>query len=171
MSFMLSSQVQQVQALLSALMDYLAGLPEQDQGIYSAELEQISNRIKSLIPSCDDAEQQSTHLEERSVQNNVLEAERDRLRALVESMTDEVWYCDLNGNVTMMNDRIVQNLGLESVEDLNLPIHEIVSSKLEIYRLDGTLRPEAEAPQIRSLKGETVHGQEMIRHLKTGELR
>ncbi len=99
----------------------------------------------------------------------VLQTEPDRLAFLLESINDEVWFSDPEGNLTMLNNRAVRNLGFDTPEDLNLPHSELLKEKLKIYNLDGQLRPIEDAPLFRSLKGETVRGQEMVYHLKTGQ--
>ena len=98
-----------------------------------------------------------------------LHTERDRLAFLLESINDEVWFSDLEGNLTMLNNRAAKNLGFDAPEDLNGPHNELLQGKLKIYNLDGQLRPIEAAPLFRSLKGETVRGQEMVYHLKTGQ--
>ena len=176
MTIPISTLAQKIENQFSALVNRLSQLPDEYLSSVSSEIEQFSTDLDYFLTTCEEQCQKvgstpSTGVIKIIDQNLQLETERDRLKALVESMTDEVWYCDPEGNVTMMNDRIVQNLGLENVEELNLTIHDIVTKKLEIYRPDGTPRPEEEAPQYRSLKGETVRGQEMIRNLRTHELR
>lgn len=96
-------------------------------------------------------------------------AERDRLAFLLDSINDEVWFSDLEGNLTLLNNRAALHLGLDTPEELNISHMALLEEKLKIYNLDGQLRPVEDAPLFRSLKGETVRGQEMIYHLKTGQ--
>ncbi len=98
-----------------------------------------------------------------------LQTERDRLAFLLDSINDEVWVSDLEGNLTLLNNRAAQHLGFDAPEELNISHTALLEEKLKIYNLDGQLRPVEDAPLFRSLKGETVRGQEMVYHLKTGQ--
>lgn len=93
--------------------------------------------------------------------------ERDRLQAIINGMDDEVWISDKDGNMILLNQAAHMANGIEGH---GKEIHEIVDS-LEILEPDGTTRLTEDTPILRSLKGETVRGEEIIRHLKTGELR
>ena len=99
------------------------------------------------------------------------EEERDRLQTLLESMSDEVWFCDLNGSINLMNDHAAQDLGISDPELINGPLQENLYQHIEVFHVDGSPRPVDETPLLRSLKGEKVRGQEIIRNIHTGELR
>ncbi len=95
--------------------------------------------------------------------------ERDMLEALVRSLPDEVWFVKaVDRPAALMNPAAVAGLGFEGEEAT--PFDELVAS-LEILHPDGTPRPPGEAPLYRSLAGEAVSGEEVVRHLRTGELR
>lgn len=103
---------------------------------------------------------------ERSVQ-----AERDRLRTLIESIDDEVWFCDQDGKVVLINKAVLKNLGLDPREISDKSIETIVSEELEILNPDGVRRPTELTPLLRSLAGEVVRGQEIIPIQRDGERR
>ena len=107
--------------------------------------------------------------EEVMAQQTVQE-ERDRLQTLLDSMSDEVWFCDMHGNVTLMNNNAVSNLGLPDEESINGPLKENLFQQIEVFHLDGTPRRMEETPLLRSLKGEKVRGQEIIRNVHSGEV-
>jgi PAS domain S-box-containing protein len=96
--------------------------------------------------------------------------ERDRLQALIDNIADEVWFCDEKGNVLLANKIAVQNLGYNNLQELLVPI-STVADDLEIYRPDGTLRPNDEAVLTQTLKGEPLRGEEIVRNKRTGEMK
>ena len=92
--------------------------------------------------------------------------ERERLQTIIDSIDDEVWISDTEGNMIQMNPAAQRALGLQDSKSLC----EIVDL-LEILEPDGTPRLWENTPLLRAAKGETVSGEEIIRHLNTGELR
>ena len=98
-----------------------------------------------------------------------LDAERMRWRGVVEGIADEVWVCDANGKMSLINLPETTAMALDPFEGKT--IHEVLE-ELDILYLDGTPRPAEEGPLLRSLRsGEVVRGEEMVRHRKTGRLR
>jgi PAS domain S-box-containing protein len=94
-----------------------------------------------------------------------------RLRALVESLTDEIWLCDVQGNLVLANDNALKGVGARDLAQL-VDEDGRWLQKLEIYTPDGQPRPREEAPLLRALRGETVRKlEEIVRHLETGRLR
>ena len=112
----------------------------------------------------------SAHHRLRAEHDDLLTAvqrERDTLSALVESITDEVWFADADGNVTLVNPAVWQEFGALGGEPI-----ETIAARFEVYRADGTPRPPAEAPPLRALHGETIKDEEeIVRMPATGELR
>ena len=93
--------------------------------------------------------------------------ERDTLLALVESITDEIWFADADGNVTLVNPAVWKEFGVLDGESV-----EAIAARFEVYRGDGSPRPPAEAPPLRALRGETIsEEEEIVRTPATGELR
>jgi PAS domain S-box-containing protein len=109
-------------------------------------------------------------LTEQVLARKQVETERDNLRTLLESLDDEVWFADQDGNVQLLNPSVAKNIGIESVSELTGPLNEIALEKLEIFYPDGTIRKNEEAPLLRSLKGEIVKGEEIVRNIKTNQL-
>ena len=98
-----------------------------------------------------------------------VQQERDRLRALIDSIADEIWFADKDKTLTLVNRAVVEGFGMDDGEGREV---EAIAAGLEIYRPDGTPRPPGEAPLLRALRGETVKDQEeIIRTPATGELR
>jgi PAS domain S-box-containing protein len=93
--------------------------------------------------------------EERARLSKEVAEERDKLRALVESITDEVWYCDTAGNLRPMNRAAARAFGREWLEDHGEPL-ETFMNVFDVRTADGRPRPLEEAPLLRSLRGETV---------------
>lgn len=96
-------------------------------------------------------------------------AEREWLAALLNSMTEEVYFADSRRRYTYANPAAMREFGHESVEGMDI---ERIVSQLEVLRPDGTPRPFAEAPPVRALAGEVVRDEEQIVRIpRTGELR
>ncbi len=97
-----------------------------------------------------------------------LDFERARWRGIVEGIADEVWMCDARGVTTLLNLPQVSGLGVDA------PRHESAEElyrKVEVLSADGQPRPLDETPLLRSLRGETVRGEEILRHRQTGQER
>ena len=106
--------------------------------------------------------------EEKSRQlHAVVAQEKDRLSALVNSITDEIWFADTEGIFTLVNPSGSREFGLADAIDVRK-----LAQDLEVYRPDGSLRPIEDAPPLRALRGEVVQNQEeIIRTPATNELR
>jgi two-component system, chemotaxis family, CheB/CheR fusion protein len=95
--------------------------------------------------------------------------EKERLSALVGSIRDEVWFCDLDKQFTLANPAAVQEFELAPEVGTDV---EAFARDLEVLRPDGSPRPVEEAPPLRALAGETIASQEeIVRTPATGELR
>jgi PAS domain-containing protein len=96
-------------------------------------------------------------------------AEREWLAAVLNSITEEVYFADEQKRYTYANPAAMREFGHDSVQGVDI---EKVVSRLEVFRPDGTPRPFAEAPPVRALAGEIVRDEEQIvRVPRTGELR
>ncbi|MRR16253.1 MAG: PAS domain S-box protein [Deltaproteobacteria bacterium] len=94
--------------------------------------------------------------------------EKDKLAALIGSISDEVWLADTQKRFTLANPQALQEfrLGEDTVDVTAL------AAGLEVYRPDGSIRPVEEAPPLRALRGEVVRNEEeIIRTPAGGELR
>ncbi|EMG36107.1 PAS domain S-box [Desulfocurvibacter africanus PCS] len=114
-------------------------------------------------------EQLRMELEAERARAEALACDRNLLTALIESLSDEIWFCDAEANLKLLNKAARIGLGLDS-GDLFRPLDN-VNTQLEILRPDGTPRSLDEAPLRLALRGQPVQREEQIRHLKTGELR
>ena len=100
---------------------------------------------------------------------DAIQQEKDRLTALVNSITDEVWLADTKKNFTLVNSSGFREFSISGDENIEV---EKLASNLEVYRPDGSPRPVEEAPPLRALLGEVVKNQEeIIRTPVHGELR
>lgn len=112
-------------------------------------------------------ERKSAEIELQRLRDEAQE-ERDRLMTLVNTVSDEIWFCDKEGNVALLNS--VAEKGGFSPEDVNLPLSQWVPT-LEILNVDGRPRSVEDSPLMRSLRGETVrYFEEIIRIPRTGLL-
>lgn len=87
--------------------------------------------------------------------------EQERLRSLLDSIPDEVWFCNEDGQISLVNEAVVEEFGFESLEDARRPLKEILV-ELDVYDPDETPRPVKESPLFRSLEGEVVEGEEEL---------
>ena len=95
--------------------------------------------------------------------------EKDRLSALINSISDEIWFADTNKRFSLANPSAFREFRLHHGDDVDV---ENLAGNLEVLRPDGTLRPVEEAPPLRALGGEIVRNQEeIIRTPGHGELR
>ncbi len=107
---------------------------------------------------------------DRSKAELALTREKDRLTSLVNSISDEVWFADPDGNFTLTNPSAAREFMLGKASD-GVTVQQMASD-LEVLRIDGSPRPMEEAPPLKALKGEVVKGQEeMVRTPANGELR
>lgn len=95
-----------------------------------------------------------------------LEIERLRWKGVVEGMADEVWICDKQAKISLMNRKAASIKVFKKFTDLTV---EEIMEEVEIFTPDGLLRPNEQNPLLRSLKGEIVRGEEILRHRKTGK--
>lgn len=96
-------------------------------------------------------------------------AEREWLSAVLNSMTEEVYFADPQKRYTYANPAALREFGHDTMHGVDI---EKIVSKLEVFRPDGTLRPFSEAPPVRALAGEIVRDEEQIVRIpRTGELR
>ena len=131
----------------------------------------MENVIKGAVLTFVEITEMKQLQEQLTVLSQTAQIERDRLRALIDSIADEVWFCDAEANLSLVNVAVTRELGIKRVEETCQPVSEWLS-KLEIYTVDGDLRAEEDAPLLRSLRGETVKGvEEIVRHPTSGEMR
>lgn len=95
----------------------------------------------------------------------------DLLDALLRNTGDEVWFSDLQGNVSLLNDLALRNLGLDSPAQLNRPLADLMSGAFELYDLDGAPWTLGETALREALRGQVSQDTLTARNLKTGELR
>jgi PAS domain S-box-containing protein len=96
-------------------------------------------------------------------------AEKEWLHAVLDSMSEEVYFTDINRRHTYANPAAMREFGHERVA--GIAVEELVS-QLEVLRPDGTPRSLEESPALRALKGEVIRGEEqLVRTPRTGELR
>ena len=99
-----------------------------------------------------------------------IQAERDKLQILINSITDEVWFADTQKKFTLVNPSALREFNIPK-EGNGIEVEKLAAS-LEVYRPDGSPRPVEEAPPMRALQGEVIKNQEeMVRTPGSGELR
>ena len=115
------------------------------------------------------AEARAQELNQALTQRNAeLEAERARWQGVVEGIADEVWVCDARGKISLLNLPAATHMGLEEFKGKT---YAEVLEEVDILYADGRERPAEQAPLLRSLRGEIVRGEEMMRHRASGKTR
>ena len=95
--------------------------------------------------------------------------EKDRLAALVNNITDEVWFADTNKKFTLVNPAGLREFGVDPNNAMD--VEKMVAS-MEVYRPDGSPRPIDETPPLCALRGEIVKNmEEIVRFPASGQLR
>jgi two-component system CheB/CheR fusion protein len=117
------------------------------------------DRIEGVVITFVDFTEQKHAEEERERLLAEVEAERDRIAALVASMQDEVWFADMQKRFTFVNPAALREFALSADETAGV---EKLAASLVVLRPDGSPRPVAETPSLRALEGETVVDQEEI---------
>ena len=108
--------------------------------------------------------------EERKRFQDAIQEERDRLSALVNSITDEIWFADTQKKFTLANPSALREFGFDTAGN-GIEVEELARN-LETFRPDGSPRPVEETPPLRSLQGEVIRNEEeIIRTPARGELR
>jgi two-component system, chemotaxis family, CheB/CheR fusion protein len=116
-----------------------------------------------------DAEERIRQLNRELKQRNAeLLVERERWQGVVEGIADEVWICDAQGRMSLMNLPNVTLMGLKEFSDETV---DEVFEDVEIFNADGTPRARKDSPLLRSLRGEVLRGEEVMRQRQTGKIR
>jgi len=124
---------------------------------------------KQIISTLVDITEQKQVEEERKRLLGSIQRERDQLSALINSITDEIWFADAQKKYTLVNPAGLCEFNINAGEDIDV---EQLAKNLVIYRADGSLRPVEESPPLRALQGEIVKNYEQIIRMPTnGELR
>lgn len=98
-----------------------------------------------------------------------VERERSWLAALINSMSDEVWFADAQKRFTLANRSARKEFGIDP--SAAIPV-DVLAASIEVLRPDGSPRPLDEAPPLRALAGEYVENQEeIVRTPASGTLR
>jgi PAS domain S-box-containing protein len=98
-----------------------------------------------------------------------IQDEKAILSALIDSITDEVWFADSQGTFSLANAAALKEFGLDADRPIEV---EALAKSLDVFRPDGSPRPVNEAPPLRALSGEVVRNQEeIVRTPASSELR
>jgi two-component system sensor histidine kinase/response regulator len=113
-----------------------------------------------------------THMDltEKKRLESALQEERDRLAAVIDNLSEEIWLIDAEGRLLLVNPAARREFGLEDGGSGDI---RQLAAHLEILRPDGTLRPLEEAPPLRALREGVafLDLEEIVRTPVTGEFR
>jgi PAS domain S-box-containing protein len=138
--------------------------------VSASPLRDKKGKILAGVGAAIDITERKQAEDERLRLTEEIQAERDKLQALINSITDEVWFADTRGNFTLANQSALREFGIDSAPN-EIEIEKLAAG-LEVYRPDGSLRSVEETPPLRALRGEVIKNQEeMIKRPASGELR
>ncbi len=121
------------------------------------------------IESLRDITERKRAEEENQALLTTVQQEKTKLSALIDSITDEVWFADTQGRITLANPSALREFALTPGEMIEV---ETLAKSLEVFRPDGSPRPVEESPPLRALAGEVVRNlEEIVRTPASGELR
>jgi PAS domain S-box-containing protein len=98
-----------------------------------------------------------------------IENEREKFRTIVNSIADEVWFCDALGREVLLNPSSGRGRTLDGQKTISP--EEPPADRIEVIFPNGTPRPQKDSPLLLSLRGEIHSGDELARDLATGKLR
>ncbi|HEX6639269.1 MAG TPA: PAS domain-containing protein, partial [Steroidobacteraceae bacterium] len=125
--------------------------------------------IDMVVSSAVDVTQDAEALRDIRRSSESTRAEKEWLSAVLNAMTEEVYFTDTQRRYTYANPAAMREFGHERVDGLRV---EDVVAGLEVLRPDGTPRPQDDAPPLRALRGEIIKEEEqVVRTPRTGELR
>jgi PAS domain S-box-containing protein len=128
-------------------------------------------RILGFFSLMNDISERKQSEIEREQLRQQAEEDRDKLIALLNTVSDEIWFCDTEGNISLYNMAATKSGSIFDPADIPQSLPELLATT-EIYTSDGEPRPKEDAPLLRSLHGETIKGfEEIIRVPHTKELR
>jgi PAS domain S-box-containing protein len=137
--------------------------------VNSKSLFDKAGKFTGILAMLTDITELKNAQEERERLLDHIQQEKDRLSALVNSITDEIWFADTQKNFALVNPSGLSEFGISTEEYIGV---ENLAKNLEVYRPDGSSRPIEEAPNLLALQGEVVKNQEeIIRTPVHGELR
>jgi len=117
-----------------------------------------NGNIGGIIIFCENiSERKKIEAENRRLLNEVKQ-EKDRLASLIDSMSDEVWFADMQKQFTLVNPAALKAFGLESPP---VDVRKFIS-EFEVFLLDGSRRPVEECPVLSVLQGEAIRNQVIV---------
>ena len=129
----------------------------------------MKDHLARLGPAVQRELREAEERRNKRVAEQALEASEKRYRLLLENMSDEVWYADPDGTLTLANPASMQALFPGTPYPIS---NEELEQLFNITDSEGTSRARDDRPAIRALGGEVVRGvEERIRVPGTGELR
>lgn len=114
-------------------------------------LAELENRVRERTRELQE------EIQQRRLAEAAAEREKDRLAALVNSISDEIWFTDDQKVFKLANSSALREFGFTSVT--NIDVRQFLKT-LEIYNPDGTPRPVDDSPALRALKGDVIKNEE-----------
>ena len=124
---------------------------------------------QTVVSSAADVTAQSKAKSDLQRQFEADRAEKEWLGAVLNSMTEEVYFSDTQERYSYVNPAAMREFGDEMKTGVRV---EDLIAGFEVLRPDGSPRPTSDAPPLRALRGEVITEEEQIvRTPRTGELR
>ena len=136
----------------------------QKRPISGSQKKQIEVNLNALVQAV------VTLREESSAAHDELAALQDddsKIKALLNAMGDQIWFCDSDGDLIYANTAAYAWL---QEEELGNPFMRWLA-KLAFFTVEGVPRIPENAPLLRALHGEEIRGElERVKHPITGEI-
>jgi PAS domain S-box-containing protein len=114
----------------------------------------------------DITERKQTEKERNKLILEVMTKEEE-LSALIENIVDEVWFCDVEGNIILANAAARRFEKESELENLN-SVDKMISH-VEVFNADGSARSREESPMMRALNDEIVDIEDIVVFPSTGK--
>jgi PAS domain S-box-containing protein len=132
-------------------------------------LKNESGIVTGALSSARDITDRKKAEEETKMLLTAVQEEKTKLSALINSMSDEVWFADTQKRFSIANPVALKQFCLEDNQIIEV---EKLAKNLVVLRPDGSVRPVGESPPLRALLGEVVTNMEEIVEIPaSGEFR
>jgi PAS domain S-box-containing protein len=127
--------------------------------IMKDNLPRLASAVERELKEAETRRQRKRAEEKTITLLTAVQEEKIKLSALIDSMTDEVWFADTQKIFTIANPSALKQFCIDPNQIIEV---ERLAKSLVVLRPDGSERPVEESPPLRALLGEVVMNQEEI---------
>jgi PAS domain S-box-containing protein len=122
--------------------------------------------IANMTMQTDITERKQVEEERNQLLLEVMSKEEE-LSALIENIVDEIWFCDVNGNIILANAAARRFEKERELKNLN-SVDKLIS-RVEVFNADGSVRSKEDSPIIRALNDEILDLEDIVIFPNTGK--